>query len=269
MANYRNVLVLLAAFARAAPRCAAGPPIHAARPPCGPSVPQSRAQRWRASVRAETRSKRPFTHSKIESALAPRESGYHPPNSPRHTIVTAQGFGESGGPRSAPRAPFCPCQLAAASRPACPARTSSAPRRPRPSPVSPRVFRALRGARVAAHVRTAFGGKCIAPLAPLHRRGPASTLVRWLLYYSQVRSVSQRPARRGPAKISAATLRKLHGDDGDPVRHGVLSPFPVPPQCSKHPAARATSRTFGEIPRATTPLTSHLRRRRPWRLGVN
>ena len=160
MASYSKLLVvLLAAFARAAPRCSAGPPIHPARPPCGPSVPQSRAQRWRASARAETRSKRPFTHLNIESTLAARESGYHPPNSPRHTIVTAQGFGESGGPRSAPRAPFCPCQLAAASRPACPARTSSAPRRPEPSPVSPRVFRALRGARVVAHVLSGFAAR--------------------------------------------------------------------------------------------------------------
>ena len=147
MASYSKLLVLLAACARQAPRSSAGPPIHPARPPCGPSVPQSRAQRWRASARAETRSKRPFTHLNIESALAARESGYHPPNSPRHTIVTAQGFGESGGPRSAPRAPFCLSKLEAASRPAFRARTSSAPRRPRPSPVSPRVFRALRGAR--------------------------------------------------------------------------------------------------------------------------
>ena len=36
--------------------------------------------------------------------------------------------------------------------------------------------------------------------AAANRSGPASTLVRCLLYYSQVRSASRRPARRAPCE---------------------------------------------------------------------
>ena len=52
-AKCRNVLVLLAAFWRQAPRCAAGPPIHPARPPCASESLTSRRSAGRVRARKD------------------------------------------------------------------------------------------------------------------------------------------------------------------------------------------------------------------------
>ena len=144
---------------RPARRWAAGPPVQPARPPCASESLTSRPQR-RARPRAQRcAQKGRLRHSKIESALAARERSCYPPNSPRHTFYPHRAS-EKAATREARDAR---CSVHLSSRPARGQRVQRAPvvRRgvSKPSPVSPRVFRALRGARVVAHVLSGFAAR--------------------------------------------------------------------------------------------------------------
>ncbi len=136
-------------------------------------------------------------------ALLQLERAATTPQTRRATpLLTAQGFGQSAGPRSARRALFCVSKLEAASRPACPARTSSAPRRPKPSPVRhefSELFAARASPRTFAPLLEASdlhrSHRCIAAGPPRHSCVGYSTTRRYEVSASGQRDAALRRSR--------------------------------------------------------------------------